>query len=270
MRIFPARMRGVVLGVSANLLIASTAHAWTTEPTTVPAPVVPGPVSPPATMQGPTRKPAAETALREGQALMQSAKYVDAVVKLDLAIELEPSWSAPVRLRAEAFGALAERYAPSEAFLTSQAEDIERLLALEPGVEVATRHEKLLELRREAADANRKETRRRNMNKPMIIYIVANASMLISGALMTSFYAAGLTLDATGQKNYVYTGAAMLGVGAAMLPGSIALGVLAGRQVKRDSAVEELNAETGRKGPRIGVAPQFTPGGAGMGLSLRF
>ncbi len=267
---FDARARAVGLGLIASLVVVQPVQAGPVVPApVVPAPGVPAPVMS-AAAPGVQVSSAAETAYREGQASLQSAKYTEAVKKLDEAIELAPRWSAPVQLRAQAFAALAEMHAPSEAFLTAQAADVELLLTLEPGVETATRQQQLITLRTEAAEARKKETRRRKLNKPAIVYIVANATMLISGALMTSFHASEKSLDAYGVKRYVYTGAVMLGIGAAMIPGSIALGLLAGRQTKRDSAVADFNVETGRRGPQLGLAPQFVPGGGGMGLSLRF
>lgn len=267
MRQGAVRTRVVVLGLTASLVFVPAVHAGPV----VPAPVVPmtPPVAAP-TAPGRTLKPAAETAYREGQGLLQSAKYSEAVARLDLAIALEPNWGAPVRLRAEAFAALAELHAPSEAFLTAQAADVERLLVLEPGVDTAARQQTLFVLRQAATVAAKKETRRRKLHKPAIIFIALNISMLVSGALMTSFYPSQKSLDAFNHKRYVYTGAVMLGIGAAMIPGSIALGVLAGRQTKRDSAVADFNVETGRRGPVLAVAPQYVPGGGGMGLRLQF
>lgn len=269
---FAARARGVGLGLAVNLVVVQVAQAGPV----VPAPVVPGPTNPPvSSATGATSvSPPAEAAHREGEALLRQAKYSEAVARLDHAISLAPSWSAPVRLRAEAFGALAERYAPSEAFFNAQAADIQLLLRLEPGVDVAVRQQKLLELHRAAAAAKQREAKHRKLAKPAVIYIALNISMLVSGAFMTAFHAAYAapdgSLDAYGQKRYVYTGAVMLGIGGAMIPGSIALGVLAGRQHRRDSAVADLNVETGRRGPELGVAPQVLPGGGGLGLRLRF
>lgn len=254
-----ARVRGVGLGLAASLLFLQEVQAQVPAPV-VPAPVVPAPVS---------ADPAA-TAYREGQALLLQHKYTEAVMKFDAALEHSPRWSEPVKLRAEAFGALAQRYAPNEAFLNAQAADIELLLTLEPGVEAAARQQKLLELRTAAIDARKKETRRRRLNKPAIIFIAANITMLISGALMESFYVSEPSLDSYGQKRYVYTGAVMLGLGAAMIPVSVTLGVLAGRQTRRDSAVADFHVDTGRRVPAIGLAPTYVPGGGGLGFNLRF
>jgi hypothetical protein len=76
------------------------------------------------------------------------------------------SWVAPVELRAEAFRALAERYAPSEAYLSAQASDLERLVALEPGPAAAGRQQQAAVLRRQAKDAREVEQRRRKLVKP--------------------------------------------------------------------------------------------------------
>lgn len=263
-----AATRAAVLGLS----LVFVPHAQASQ---VPSPGVPvtpasAPDVPAVVMPGRTIDPTAETAYREGQSLMQQGKFTDAVIKFDDAIRSEPNWAAPVKLRADAFGALAERYAPSEAFLVAQAEDLERLTQLEPGVDAAARLQKLLELRRAAADAKKKESRRRKLGKPAVIYIALNISMLISGALMTSFLPSTASIDSFRAKRYVYTGAVMLGIGGAMIPGSIALGVLAGRQSKRDSAVADFYVESGRTRPVVRLAPQFLPGGGGLGLNMRF
>lgn len=122
---FDARARGVGLGLIASLVVVQPVKARPVVPApVVPAPVTPASVAPAAAGPGVGVTSAAETAYREGQALLQSAKYTEAVMKLDQAIELAPR-SAPVQLRALAFGALAEMHAPSEAFLNAQAADVE-------------------------------------------------------------------------------------------------------------------------------------------------
>jgi hypothetical protein len=81
------------------------------------------------------------------------------------------------------------------------------------------------------------------------------------------------SIDAYRQRHYVYAGATMLAVGVALAVPAITLGVLAGRQGKRDSALAEFNVRTDRRqadSPEIAVAPQTLPGGGGMALRLRF
>lgn len=226
-----------------------------------------GPVVGPAPA-GP-HDPSAAAAYTEAQGLIRSRDFSEAVARLDLAIELEPSWAAPVKLRAEAFGALAERYEPSEAFLSAQAKDLGRLLVIEPGVETAARQQQVAVLRVQARDAREREQKRRKLTRPSILVITASAAMIASGGFMLGFIPA-TSIDALSQRRYVYSGAAMLGLGVALAVPAITLGVLAGRQGKRDSALAEFNVRTDRPQADIALAPQFVPGGGGMGLRLRF
>lgn len=213
--------------------------------------------------------PSAQAAYSEAQGLLQSGDASEAVARLDLAIEMEPNWAAPVRLRAQAFGELAERYRPSSTFLLARSADLERLLVLEPGVETAARRHEIAALLVQAREAREVEQRRRNLTKPAILVITASAALTVSGALMLSFYPS-TKIDALNQRRYVYTGATMLALGVALAVPAITLGVLAGRQGKRDSALAEFNARTDRPQADIALAPQFVPGGGGMGLRLRF
>jgi len=215
------------------------------------------------------RDPSAEAAYVEAQGLMRNGDPGEAVVRLDLAIDLEPRWSAPLQLRAEAFGKLAERYRPSSTFLSAQASDLERLLVLEPGVDNSARQQQIAVLRLQARDARELEQRRRDLTRPAILVITASAAMLVSGGLMLGFIPS-TTTDAYAQRRYVYSGAAMLGVGVALAVPAITLGVLAGRQGKRDSALADFNVRTDSRHASLGLAPQPIEGGGGMALRLRF
>ena len=213
--------------------------------------------------------PSAEAAYRAALELIRQGESSEAVERLDLAIELEPHWAAPVRLRAEAFGKLADRYRPSEAFLAAQAADLERLLTLEPGIESAARQQQIATLSLQSREAREAEQKRRDLAKPALIVITLSAVTVISGALMLSFYPS-TPIEEYGQKRYVYTGAAMLAVGAALAVPAITLGVLAGRQAKRDSAVRDFNVRTARPQAKLGLVPQPVPAGGGLALRLRF
>lgn len=212
----------------------------------------------------------AEQAYQEAQRLVAASKYNEAVVQLDMATELDPAWSPPVALRAETFGTLALRYSPSEAFLSAQAADLQRLLALEPNVEVVQRSQQLIALRKRSEEAQRKEARRRKMVKPALIVGSFSLALIIGGTFLAAGVYPSTEPDALHQRSMVYGGVAMLSVGVAMAPAAISLGVLAGKQARRDQAARELNAYTGRTQPVLGMSPRIYPGGGGMGLSLRF
>ncbi len=216
--------------------------------------------------------PSATAAYTDAQGLMRSRDFSEAVARLDLAIEMEPKWSAPLELRAEAFGELAERYQPSEAYLSAQASDLERLVVLGPGPAAAGRQQQALVLRRKAKEAREVEQRRRKLVKPAILVITASGALIASGAFMLGFIPS-TSADAYGQRRYITAGATMLALGVALAVPAITLGVLAGRQGKRDSALAEFNVRTDRRhtdSPDIAVAPQMVPGGGGMALRLRF
>lgn len=211
----------------------------------------------------------AEQAYQSALALLKAGKYEQAVEQLDIAVELDPAWSAPLKLRADTFGELARRYRPSETFLSSQAADLQRLVALEPNVDVAARQQQLAELRRQSGEARQVEARRRNMTKPALILGTTSAALIVGGVLLACFYPS-TDIDAVGQRRYVYGGVAMAMVGVALAPPAIALGVLAGRQNRRDHLTREFNAYTGREQPTFSVAPRYYPGGGGLGVQLRF
>lgn len=213
--------------------------------------------------------PSAQAAYNDGQSLLRGGDASEAVARFDLAIALEPNWAAPLRLRAEAFGALARRYHPSATFLAAQAADLERLLVLEPGVETAAREQQIAALHRQSRAARDTEQRRRNLAKPAMLVITASVALMVSGGLMLGFIPS-TTSDAYAQRRYVYSGATMLAVGVALAAPAITLGVLAGRQGKRDSALADFNVRTDSRHAHLGVAPQLVHGGGGVALHLRF
>ncbi len=213
--------------------------------------------------------PSAQAAYADAQGLLRDGDLGEAVARLDLAVELAPQWSAPLKLRAEVLGKLAERYRPSEAYLSAQAADVERLLVIEPGVDTAERRHEVAVLRTQARDARVVEQKRRKLVKPAILVITASAALIASGGFMLGFIPS-TSVDALYQRRYIYTGATMLALGVAMAVPAITLGVLAGRQGRRDSALAEFNVRTDRPQADIAVTPQFVPGGGGMGLRLRF
>lgn len=248
----------------ANLLVAVTLVATPTG-ALAQAPAASGP----AAATAPRFDPSAEAAYTAALELMRQGEHSEAIERLDLAIELEPHWAAPVRVRAEAFARLADRYRPSEAFLAAQAKDIERLLVLEPGVDTAARQQQVASLRTESSRARTLEQKRRNLIKPAMLMITLSAATVISGALLVSFIPS-TTPDAYRQDQIVYSGAAMLAVGAALAVPAITLAVMAGRQGRRDSKVTEFNTRTNRPHTNLALAPQPMISGGGMALRLRF
>lgn len=212
----------------------------------------------------------AEQALQTAKELLDQGKHNEAIEQLDLATELDPKWSAPVQLRADTFGELALRYEPSQAFLSAQAADVQRLMTLEPNVDVVTRSQQLIALRARSQDAQRKEARRRKMTKPALIVGSLSAALIVGGVFLSTGTYPSIDIDGFRQRSYVYGGIAMAMVGVAMAPAAISLGVLAGKQNRRDHAARELNAYTGRPQPTLALTPRVLRGGAGMGLQLQF
>lgn len=212
----------------------------------------------------------AEQAYQEALRKVAEGELNEAIEQLDMATELDPKWSAPVALRAETFGTLATRHAPSEAFLSAQAADLQRLLALEPNVEVAQRSQKLIELRGRSQEAQRQEARRRKMVKPALIVGTFSVALIVGGVFLAAGVYPSTGIDEFRQRSMVYGGIVMTAVGVATAPVSISLGVLAGRQAKRDQVVREMNAYTGRPQPTLGMSPRLFPGGGGLGFNLRF
>lgn len=215
------------------------------------------------------RRPAAEAAYRRAGELLAAGAAYEAVEQLDLATELDPTWSAPVRLRAETFGRLAQRHDPSEALLTAQATDLERLLVLEPAVDAGPRRQQAAALRLRAVQARAQEQRRRELGKPALIVGSVSGLLVIGGALMLGLQPSA-ELDVIGQRRNLIGGIAMLSVGAAAMIPAISLGVLARRQHRRDAAVTDLGVQRGQPLPTMAISPRVLRGGAGLGLALRF
>ncbi len=217
------------------------------------------------------RDSVAEAAYSAAVELVKRQDYDHAVQKLDIAAELAPEWSTPLRLRAEVFSMLAERHRPSETFMLARAADLQRLLALEPGVDTEARLHEIAVLRQQSVAASKLEHRRRKLSTPALIFGTATASLVIAGAMLYALKPNdALKPSALHYERRDTIGLAMMIAGAALVPPAIVLGVLAGRQARRDSAVRDFNIETGRPRAALGMSPQFVPGGGGLGLNMRF
>ncbi|MFY0539146.1 hypothetical protein [Nannocystis pusilla] len=226
--------------------------------------------APPSTRPGP-RDPTATTALADAKQFIAEGRFDEAVERLDLASELDPAWAEPVRLRAEVFATLADKYQPSEAFTASRAADLQRLLVLEPGVDTQARQQEIAALQQRSQDASRLEARRRKLLTPAFLVICASAGLLIAGGFLYGMKPNEF-LQATAWR-YEHrddAGLGMLIAGGILLPPAIVLGVLAARQSRRDSAVRDFNVTTHRPRNNLNVGPQALRGGGGLGLSLRF
>jgi hypothetical protein len=176
-----------------------------------------------------------------------------------------------VQLRAEAFAALAERYEPSAAFTSAHAAEIERLLALEPGVDVEARQAQVAALRQQALEAHEIEERRRRLNVPAFMLAIAATGLFVSGAMLYGMKPREfLQPMAPYQERRDRAGIVLMTAGGVLLPSAIALVVLSARQKQRDAAVRDLEIETGRPRARLRIGPQFVRGGGGAGLTLRF
>ena len=255
--------RSLGLALSMTLVLAGS------RPAEAAAPAVAAAVA--ATVAATPHDPAAEAAYNDAVALVQRREYVAAVVKLDLATELEPGWSEPVRLRAEAFGALADRYHPSAAFMSSRMADLQRLLALEPEVDTVARQREVATLQRRSNEARKVEQRRRNLSPVALVAVIATGALVISGAMLYSMKPNEfLKPSAYRYEHRDAAGLGMLIAGALLVPPAVVLGVLAGRQARRDSALRDFNVKTGRPRADFGVTPQYVAGGGGLGFRLRF
>ncbi len=244
------------LALSLGLSLAAPTTAFAAEPTTA----------------GPQRRaPAAVEAYARAQALVKQDELSEAIDQLDLASELEPAWSEPVKLRVEVFGTLADRHHPSEIFTSARAADLQRLIVLEPGVDTAARQQELASLRRQTEHAHKVEARRRKLMTPALIGMTASVALVISGAMLYSMKPNDfLKPTAYRHENRDGAGLGMLIAGAIVLPPAIVLCVLAGKQARRDSAARDFKVET--RGPRatVGLTPQYVHSGGGVGLKLRF
>lgn len=217
------------------------------------------------------RDPAATAAYDAAVDLARRGKPEAAIAKLDLAIELEPAWSEPVRLRADLFGRLAERDRPSKAFDIARASDLQRLVALEPGVDSERRQRDIAALQQRSQKDAEIERKRRRLMVPAIFVIMSSAGLLSAGALLLGQKPREfLEPTAFRQHRRDQAGIALLVMGGLLAPPAIVLGVLAGRQARRDAKRRDFEIETQRPRPQLGVSPQLTRRGAGMGMSLRF
>lgn len=244
-----------------------------TDPTPPEVALAPAEPRPPTELDGAVgleQHQRAEQAYHAAERLLAAGKQAQAVEQLDMATELDPSWSAPVKLRADTFAALAQRHEPSRVFLAAQAADVQRLLTLEPNVEVVQRSQLLVSLRGRSQEAERKEARRRKMVKPALIVGSLSLALIVGGAFLAAGIYPSTEPDAFRQRSLVVGGIVMTAVGVATAPAAISLGVLAGKQARRDQAAREFSAYTGRPQPTLAVSPRLFPGGGGMGLNLRF
>lgn len=217
------------------------------------------------------RDPAAEAAYAEALVLVEHRNYMEAIARLDLATELEPTWSDPVRLRAAAFGALADRYHPSAAFMSARMADLQRLLALEPGVDTEARQQEVAALSRQSRTARKIEQSRRDLAPWALALATVSGALLISGTMLYSMMPNDfLKPTAYRHERRNAAGLSMLVAGVVVLPHAIMLGVLSGRQARRDSALRNLEIQTGRPRAAFGVTPQLVRGGGAMGFSIRF
>lgn len=225
----------------------------------------------PAAPEPGARTPAADAAYAEAVELLKKGKHSQAIAKADLAAELDPTWSEPVQLRAEAFAALALRYEPSAAFTSAHAAELEHLLVREPGVDVEARQRQAAALRQQALEAHELEERRRRLDLPAFMVIICAAGLFASGAMLYSMKPRELlAASAYREERRDRAGIVLMTAGGLLIPPAIVLGVLSGRQTRRDAAVRDLEIETGRKRARLGIGPQFVRGGGGAGLTLRF
>ncbi len=266
------RMCTVLVALLATTIAAPTAAA-------APAPVIPdaAPTVPVADAEAavaapaPTVDPAAQTAYAEAVRAVNRGELDEAVARLDRATEIAPTWVPPVRLRAEVFARLIERH-PTDAFMAARAADLQRLLALEPGVDAAARAAEVTALQRRAHATEPKAQRRRKMSTPTLIVIVSSASLLIAGAMFI-----GMRPDefwrptAYRQERRDIAGNVMMIAGAALVPPGVVLGVLAAKQARHDSAVRRFEIDAGRP-PRatVRLAPRLIGIGGGAGLDIRF
>lgn len=218
------------------------------------------PPADPETQQAFKRRQRAEKALRTAQLYLTSGKFNEAVEQLDMAAELEPTWTAPVLLRAYTFGELALRYRPSAAFLSMQAADLQRLLALEPNVDTPARARLLQHVQETIDDARKKESRRRRMTTPAVLTGTVSAALLLGGIVVATSTIPPSHSEVPGRWKYVSSGVALASVGAALAPLALSLAILGARQSRRDHAAREMSAHTGRQYPILAVSP------TGLGL----
>lgn len=222
---------------------------------------------------GESHDPSATAAYAEAQQLIGKGRYDEAVSKLDYASEVEPKWSAPVVLRAEVFAKLAELHRPSQQFTAAQADDLQLLLQLQPGVDTEQRKHDIAALRQRSKANGEIEHRRRKLVVPAMLTIISSASLLAGGAMLYAMKPREF-LEATAyrQERRDKAGIALMAMGGILVTPAIVLGVLAFRQSRHDSSARDFNVETDRPRPRrsLAVAPTFMRRGAGMGVAMRF
>lgn len=209
----------------------------------------------------------AEKAYGEAERQLQAGAVGEGVALLDVASELDPQWSAPVRLRAETFAALSRRHGANAALLQAEAADRERLLVLEPGTQTDAQRQTLAELRARVTATRKLDQRRRGLTKPALLVGTLSGSLMLGGALMFGMLPSA-ELETRGQRPNFYGAIAMLSTGVALAIPAITLAVLAGRQNRRDAAVAELDVH--RRRPTLALTPQPIRSGGGVGLRLRF
>jgi hypothetical protein len=212
------------------------------------------------------RDATATSAYADAQHLVEQRRYDEAIVKLDLASDLEPTWPEPVKLRADVFAKLAEKHRPNAAFTSARAIELQRLVELEPGVDVERRKNEIAGLQQQSQNAAEIERRHRKLAVPAIIVILSSASLIAAGAMLYGMTTTREALKATAwrQERRDKAGIALMAMGGILLPPAIVLGVLAGKQARRDSTVRDFNVETDRRPrrPNVAVAP--------TGLVVRF
>jgi hypothetical protein len=145
------------------------------------------------------------------------------------------------------------------------------LLVLEPGVDTAVRQAQIAALVQRAVEAEEVEAHRRKLVTPALFVIMTAAGLFTAGALLYGMKPREiLQPTAYRQERRDRAGIVLMVAGAAVMPAAITLGVLAGRQARRDEAVRDLEVQTGRVRASLGVSPQLVRGGGGLGLTLRF
>lgn len=227
--------------------------------------------SPAAESETAPRNPAAQAAYDRATALVRDGEYSEAVAEFDVASDLEPRWAEPVRARAEVFATLADMHKPSEAFLAQRADDLQRLLVLDPGGDAGARQNQIDTLRQDSREAQEIEQRRRKLTTPTFIFGSVAASILLAGVILYSMTTREF-LEPTAYRQYRRdrAGIVLMAAGGVLLIPTITLGVLVGRQARNDAATRAFSVHAGRHRPALSIAPQFLRAGAGIGLHLRF
>ena len=204
------------------------------------------------------RDATATSAYADAQQLVEQKRYDEAIVKLDIASKLEPTWADPVKLRAKVFAALAEKHRPNSAFTSAQALELQRLLELEPGVDTERRKNEIAALQLQSQRAAEIEQRRRKLAVPAIIVAMSSIGLFAAGAMLYGMKPREAILAGTyRQERRDKAGIALMSMGAIVAPAAIVLAVLAGKQSRRDAAVRDFRVETDRGPgrPNVALAP---------------